>query len=86
MTNCLQYESVFCLEELVGEAEHLYIFYPRFEWMEDSFCHMTVITDGRWVNQLVGEDSVPRFCFYDNLDLMGEDQNDVLNFDGNNNE
>jgi len=73
MMNCLQYEVVLDLEELVGEAERLYIFYPWFEWMEDSFCHMTVITDGHWVNQLVGEDSVPRFRFYDNSDLMGED-------------
>jgi len=86
MTNCLQYELVFRLEELVGEAEHLYIFYPQFEWMEDSFCHMTVITDSRWVNQLVGEDSVPRFRFYNDSDLMGEDRNDVLDFDGNNDE
>ena len=83
-TNCLQYERIFCLEELRGEAERLYIFYPRFEWMEDSFCHMTVITDGRWVNQLVGEGSVPRFRFYNDSDLMGEDSNDVLDFDGNN--
>jgi len=67
-TNCLQYEAVLDLEELASEAEHLYIFYPRFEWMEDSFCHTTVITDSHWVNQLVGED-----------------QNDVMDFDGNNN-
>jgi len=86
MMNCLQYKSVFRLEELVGEAERLYIFYPRFKWMEDSFCHMTVITDSRWVNQLVGEGSVPRFRFYDDSDLMGEDSNDVLDFDGNNDE
>jgi len=45
---------------------------------------MTVITDGHWVNQLVGEDSVPRFRFYDDSDLMGEDHNDVMDFDGNN--
>jgi len=85
-TNCLQYEAVLNLEELVGEAEHLYIFYPRFEWMEGSFCHITVITDSRWVNQLVGEDSIPRFRFYDDSDLMGEDRNDVMDFDGNNDE
>jgi len=84
-TNCLQYEVVLDLEELVGEAEHLYIFYPQFKWMEDSFCHMMVITDSHWVNQLVGEVSVPRFHFYDDSALMGEDQNDVMDFDGNNN-
>ena len=27
-TNCLQYEAVLDLEELVGAAEHLYILYP----------------------------------------------------------
>ena len=73
-TNCLQYEAVLDLEELVGAAEHLYILYPWYEWMGDSFFHMSVITDGHWVDQLVGEDGVPRFRFYDDLDLMGEDR------------
>ena len=44
---------------------------------------MSVVTDGHWVDQLVGEDGVPRFHFYDDLDLMGEDWNDVMDFDGN---
>jgi len=83
--NKVKIMTVLDLEELVGEAEHLYIFYPQFEWMEDSFCHMMVITDSHWVNQLVGEGSVPRFRFYDDLDLMGEDRNDMMDFDGNNN-
>jgi len=73
MTNYLQYEAVFCMEELIGAAEHLFVFYPHYVWMEDSFFHMTVITDSHWVNQLVGEDAMPRFHFYDNSALMGED-------------
>ena len=71
---------------MVGAVEHLCIFYPRYKWMGDSFFHMTVGTDSHWVNQLVGEDTVPRFRFFNNSDLMGEDQNNVMDFDGNNNE
>jgi len=85
-TNCLQYEAVLNLEELVGAAERLYILYPQYEWMGDSFFHMSVITDGHWVDQLVGEDGFPRFRFYDDLDLMGEGRDNVMDFDGNNNE
>jgi len=77
MTNCLQYEAVLNLEELVGAAERVYILYPRYEWMGDSFFHMSVVTDSHWVDQLVGEDGVPRFRFYNNSDLMGEDRDDV---------
>ena len=84
--NCLQYEAVLNLEELVGAAEHLYILYPWYEWMGDSFFHMSAVPDGHWVNQLVGEDGVPRFRFYDDLVLMGEDRDDVINCDGNNDE
>jgi len=60
------------MEELIGAVERVFVFYPHYEWMGGSFFHMTVITDGHWVNQLVGEDAVPRFRFYNNLDLMWE--------------
>jgi len=82
--NCLQNEAIFCMEELIGAVEHVFVFYPRYEWMGDSFFHMTVITDGHWVNQLVGEDAVPRFRFYDDSDSMWEARNHVMDFDGNN--
>jgi len=73
------------MEELVGAHECLYILHLRYSWMGDSFFWMAVGTDGHWVNQLV-EDNIPRFCFFNDSDWLGEDHNDVLDFDGNNNQ
>jgi len=47
---------------------------------------MSVVTDSHWVDQLVSKDGIPRFRFYGDSDLMGEDRNDVMDFDGNNDE
>jgi len=38
------------------------------------------------VDHLVQDDPVPWFRFFDNSGLMGEDRNDVMDWNGNNTE
>jgi len=63
-------------------VEHNF-FHPHYCFMDNSLLWMLVVTDSHWVNCLV-EGDVPQFYFYDNSELMGEDQNDMMDWYGNN--
>ena len=79
---------IYHISELVRAQEHNYHFHPCTIMNGDVLISMSVESDGKWMNWIVAGD-VLRFCFCassDNTDLMGEDRNGIIDWDGNNTE
>ena len=81
-----QYERMHHISELVGAQERNYHFHPHTVMNGDVLISMSMESDGRWVDCMVADDML-RFHFWgssDDVDLMGEDRNDIIDPEYNN--